>query len=325
MELRTSETQLNDLRLLYESVRFRSAALGAELPSLTFQQNQLCSEFIEWTDGAQRGASANDVLLDFNEVKARMDVLKDIITKFEKRKTEKDPITQQPRYGQKTMTKVDTLIDLYYDLQTAVLKSTSEASNDLNQRGIMLPIDLLRKKAEEENNENELRELEARRARELEEQARKLEEQRRAEELRRTEELKRLEEERQRAETARLIEEARLARLREQEELERVERAWVDGIQKGPDGVREQLRILVESTKDDPLAQSSAVNALHTIFSQIVSRPEENNFRRIRRDHPKFMQGTCIGTAEVNICGQSILCYLLHLQILVAMQEVEKF
>jgi hypothetical protein len=283
--------------------------LGAELPSLTFQQNQLSCEFIEWADGAQRGASANDTLLDFNEFRTRLDALKEKIEKFEKRKTEKDPITQQPRYGQKTMTKVDTLINLYYDLQTAVSMSISESNNELNQIDNALPIDFLRKRAEEENNENELRKLEAWRARELEEEARKLAEERRAEELRWAEELKRLEEERQRAEAARLIEEARLARLREQEEIERADRAWLDGIQKGPDGVREQLKILAESTKDDPLAQSSAMNALHTIFSQIVSRPEESNFRRIRRDHPRFLQGTCVQRRLLIAVNVSLLIF----------------
>ena len=29
--------------------------------------------------------------------------------------------------------------------------------------------------------------------------------------------------------------------------------------------------------------------ALHTLFAQIVAHPEEDNFRRIRRDHERFL------------------------------------
>jgi len=54
--------------------------------------------------------------------------------------------------------------------------------------------------------------------------------------------------------------------------------------------VREQLRTLLESTSGNMEAQRGAVGALHVIFSQICSHPEEANFRRVRRDHPKFNQ-----------------------------------
>lgn len=293
MELKNTETNVHEMRLLYESARFRSAALGTELPPLKFEPNRPSGEFIVSDEGdAKRDNSANDILLDFETVKTSLHSLKQKIEKLEKRRNEKDPITQQPRYGQRTLTRVDTLIDLYYDLQNALSGSLGETINDSDTIGSVLPIEFLRKRAEDEDEEKELREREAQRVRELEEEAKRLEEAQQAEKLRLAEELRRAEEERRRAESARLVEEARIARQREQEEAERAERAWVEGIEKGPNGVSEQLKILVGSTSDDPLAQSSAINALHTIFSQIVSRPEENNFRRIRRDHPKFVQGT---------------------------------
>lgn len=293
MELKNSETKVNELRLLYESVRSRSAALGVELASLQIQENQLESELVESVGDAKKGTSANGILVDFETVRTSLEALNEKIEKFWKRRNEKDPVTQQPRYGQKTLTRVDALIKLFRDLQTAVSVSLNETNNYPDTTCTVLPIDYIRKRAEEEDEEKDLREREARRVLGLEEEARRLEEARLAEELRLAEEFKKSEEKRRRAENARLVEEARLARLREQEEAERIERAWIDGIEKGLNGVREQLNILVDSTNDDPLAQTSAVNALHTIFSQIVSRPEENNFRRIRRDHPKFMQGTC--------------------------------
>ena len=38
------------------------------------------------------------------------------------------------------------------------------------------------------------------------------------------------------------------------------------------------------------MAQKTALSALLTIFTQIAQHPEEINFRKIRRDHPKFDQ-----------------------------------
>ena len=86
----------------------------------------------------------------------------------------------------------------------------------------------------------------------------------------------------------------------EQAEVER-DRAWEASIPKGTDSVREQLRVLREATAQDQPSRSTALSALHTLFSQIVARPEETNFRRIRRDHPRFQQdiGRHAGGREV--------------------------
>lgn len=290
MELKNAESKVNELRLLYESIRLRSAALGGVLPSLEIQPNQSGSEFvIPSKGGTTSGSGANEILLDLDLVRNGVDALQSKIEKFEKRKNEKDPVTQQPRYGQNTITRVETILNAYADLRSAVLKLLGDASDDPDT--VVVPIEVIRKRAEEEDKEKEQQEQEARKARELEDEAKRFEEARKAEELRIAEESRRLEEERQRVETARLLEEARLTRMRQQQEAERADRAWIDSIEKGPNGVRKQLNILIESTDGDPSARSVAINALHTLFSQIVSRPEENNFRRIRRDHPKFLQG----------------------------------
>ena len=73
-----------------------------------------------------------------------------------------------------------------------------------------------------------------------------------------------------------------------EKKLKRADREWMASIAKGPGGVREQLQILSESTASDPGAYTAALNALHMLFSQIVSHPEEVNFRRVRRDHAQF-------------------------------------
>lgn len=96
----------------------------------------------------------------------------------------------------------------------------------------------------------------------------------------------------QEARQARLEAEQRALQQEEQERLEqqRVDREWMDSIPKGPDGVKQQLEVMKQATKDEPGAYSTAITALHTLFSQIVAHPEENNFRRIRRNHAKFQQ-----------------------------------
>lgn len=120
-----------------------------------------------------------------------------------------------------------------------------------------------------------------------------LEQERKAEEAVRLAEKQQQEEIAQRAqETRRARQEAEQARLEQErlvrEEAERADREWVASIVKGTDGVRQQLAILRETTSKEE--HGTALNALHTLFSQIVAHPEEVKFRRVRRDHPRFQQ-----------------------------------
>jgi len=123
-----------------------------------------------------------------------------------------------------------------------------------------------------------------------EEEARRVEEERALEEQRQAEETARLGREREEAERLRRLLQSQHAERQAQEEADRRDREWVAGINKGTDGVRVQLKILLESTANDPEAQTAAITALYTLFSQIVAHPEEPNFRRIRRDHPGFQE-----------------------------------
>ena len=60
-----------------------------------------------------------------------------------------------------------------------------------------------------------------------------------------------------------------------------------------------------EALKDDRAALDVAIGSLYTLFEQIVRKPEETNYRRVRRDHPKFMEdiGQHVGGREVLIAA----------------------
>jgi hypothetical protein len=127
-------------------------------------------------------------------------------------------------------------------------------------------------------------------------------ERQRQEELARQETLRRQREEEQQAQEAaerqRQQQEAAEAELRRQAEAarqrrlaqERAEQEWIDSIPKGVNGVKLQISVIKEATKDDMDAQRTAISSLYTIFQQINAHPEETKFRRIRRDHEKFVQ-----------------------------------
>ena len=74
---------------------------------------------------------------------------------------------------------------------------------------------------------------------------------------------------------------------------------------KGPDGVRMQIDRMRTALNNDKKALDVALGSLYTLFDQIVRKPEEVNFRRIRRDHPKFLEdiGRHVGGKEVLIAS----------------------
>ena len=93
-------------------------------------------------------------------------------------------------------------------------------------------------------------------------------------------------------ELSRRAEEARMRRIETEQraiqEERDADRMFLLSVDVGMDGVKTQIQTLRESCSKAEF--DVAMKALQTIFAQIASRPEEIQFRRIRRDHPKFME-----------------------------------
>lgn len=186
----------------------------------------------------------------------------------------------------------------YHALKEAIGLAFGE-SGVKGQRAVVPDLRLVVAQQEEAARQTALEQEEQRKKQEEEQ---RVEGERQEQERQRRQEESRLAQEREEAELARRAREARAARqelerraqeeaARVRDEAERFDREWMDSITKGPDGVREQLNKLRASTTaassgDD--AYQTALTALHTLFSQIVSHPEEVKFRRVRRDHPRF-------------------------------------
>jgi hypothetical protein len=239
---------------------------------------------------------ASQVLATLESLRERLDTQNTVIERFRQRCGEKDAVTDKPRYGEKTLVRVQALLKLYDELRRGVNVAfgieeeeedeMEESTSETSKQEAM--VELIRQQAQQEKEHAEKEERAKKEELDRQEKERKAEEERRLEEQRQAEEAARLELERQQTERRRLAEEEREAERRVVEEARRADREWTNSIPKGSDGVREQLRILVESTADDLAAQKVAINALHTLFSQIAAHPEETNYRRIRRDHPLF-------------------------------------
>lgn len=207
-------------------------------------------------------------------------------------------MTEAPRYGEKTKSRVTAVLKKYDALQEA-LQSVLE--DDAEQDTLATRV-----RTELQQKANKSREEELAAQRRAQEEAAVAEAARLQELERQQREQDAAARERQAAEEdlARRARESRVARQAavEQEEQEREEQArrdaeWERSIPRGVEGVRAQLEILG--------SEKEAVNALHTLFSQIVAHPEQPNFRRVRRDHPQFHQdiGRHKGGREVLIAA----------------------
>mmetsp|Transcript_25095 Transcript_25095/g.54743 ORF Transcript_25095/g.54743 Transcript_25095/m.54743 type:complete len:398 (+) Transcript_25095:52-1245(+) len=241
--------------------------------------------------------SAREALSSLEGIKSRLDALEAKCTKFRKRLGEKDPVTDAPRYGEKTAARVVDLLEIYDALVMGVSIAfgtdiiSSGVEDTPNEAAAVISLRETVQKDEEKAKEAEAIAKsaaidEAARAASY---AQKLEEEER--QRREAEESARIMRE---AELHRQAIEARQQREEEEARAEReareADRAFVASIVKGPDGVRAQLKALREGCATEPGSFDVAIGALHTLFSQIKSHPDEIKFRRIRRDHPKFVQ-----------------------------------
>jgi PUB domain len=302
MELKSAERDVQDLELLYLRVRRYDDRLPPldcddddDAPTSGASNEPPPVVTNDDTDGASSSppASATEAMRCLEDCRDRTETLQERIAKLERRLGDNDPVTGTPRYGEQTLARVATLLRRYRRLQSAMQQCFPTAldgeSSATTTRENAAVASMRHAAQSEEDEARRSREEEAAR-RQREEEEREAAERRRVDEAKRREEEAAREEELRIAEQARQAQEARMAANRAREEADRIDRLWVESVERGVEGVRKQLSILVESTEsdDDPSARKSAIEALHTLFSQIVARPEEPTFRRIRRDHAKF-------------------------------------
>ena len=215
-------------------------------------------------------------------------------------------MTKKPRYGEKTLPRVMNVIRRYKALENGV----EIVFCDDADTGRTCLVSSFRIQVQEHTDQVNAK-IQARQSQEQLEAERiaiekKLAEEE-AEKQRLLEEQKKREEEQ---ELARRAEEARIRRLEGEQRVLDAERqedeellALVPTL--GVDGVREQINRMREALKDDKAALDVALGSLYTLFEQIVRKPEEINFRRVRRDHPKFTEdiGRHVGGREVLIAA----------------------
>jgi len=249
--------------------------------------------------------SAQELCTSLESIRDRVSIVKGSVTKFRDRLEKKDPITNLPRYGTKTASRLQSLLQLYDALSQVIHTVFTHPSttttppptmqsllqNAITHQTQLLHSQTLQTQLVQQTQQQHLEKLAqtAETTRQLQEQADAIAQKKEREELA------------QRAEIARQL---RLAAERDEVETERAEeRAVVEGVLaggKGVEGVKVQIRRLVGThssidggngecnTTITVEERSKALVALHTLFSQIASHPEEIKYRRVRRDHPQF-------------------------------------
>ncbi len=99
-------------------------------------------------------------------------------------------------------------------------------------------------------------------------------------------------EEAQRQQLHQQAEEARLRRRAQEEARKQAEREWLEGIQKGAEGVKHYLGVLLQISQEDKKEidpeKLVALQSLCTLFEQIQKHPEEVNKRKIKLSNPNF-------------------------------------
>lgn len=320
MELRNSEAKIDELTQAYKSLAKSTIVEGTtvtktlrpwkDLFALTGAKDEGDASMMdEESTHCGENLTAKEMLDKIRNLEEKVLGLEEVTTKFRQRMAMKDPVTNKPRYGEKTMTRVKALLRSYDTLKLAL----DEIHGNENERTTTSTSasSLVASLTHEVNSSEALKiaqkEEEERSAMEQKETAEKL--QREEEERLKREKLQEeLRLQREREELAARAEIARRQRIEAEdraarEEYER-ERAYIDSVPKGGDGVRAMLERLRKGCPDKS-EFDVAIDALYTLFTQIASRPEEEKFRRVRRDHPKFNQdiGRHDGGAEVLIAA----------------------
>ncbi|KAL9190208.1 hypothetical protein ACHAXT_007419 [Thalassiosira profunda] len=291
---------------IFERYAAKSAAAAkpkvAETVSVGAEATAVDEE--EEEEGTIEDANPKDVLASLESMQDRVLALAPKIDKITKKLNDRDPVTKKPRYGEKTIPRVKEVIRVYKALEQGVAfvcNDTDFGPSLMSSLRSMLQQHTERLHAQaralqsKEELEAELLAKEQREAEELVAKQRLLEEQQKRDEE---------------AALNRKAEEARKARLEEEQRVleaeRRADQELLDLVPtKGAEGVREQIGRMREALKDDRAALDVALGSLYTLFEQIVRKPEEVNFRRVRRDHPKFVEdiGRHVGGREVLVAA----------------------
>jgi hypothetical protein len=250
--------------------------------------------------------SAQGLLQEITAIEVQVQELLPLASKFRQRLSMKDPITNAPRYGEKTAKRVISLLEKYDILSLAMNIVHGRDSEDPAAHTSLFQA--LKEKVQSEEHASEAHQKQKDDDLQLQgaakENACMVEEERQKQQ--------KIEEEnrhqREREELAARAEAARIARVENERRMAQEERdserVYLDSIPKGVEGVKKQLNTLRNSCTSKKEIDT-ALGALHTFFNQISSRPEEVKFRRIRRDHPKFLEdiGRHAGGNEVLIAA----------------------
>jgi chemotaxis protein histidine kinase CheA len=229
------------------------------------------------------------------------------MAKFRQRLSEADPVSGNPRYGEKTRERVRLVLQAHDELECTLRLLYKDDDNEDDNHN---------------NRSSESAVLAALQHQAALEEAANREARRRVQEAEEAAVLAAARAEEARQEATRVAEAAAQELLRRQQQAEatqalqaiamerqavsdaaRADQEWQASIPRG--GVRDQLVSLLQATTADPAAQRTALNALHTIFCQIVAHPEDVKFRRIRRNHAQFDAdiGRHVGGREVLIAA----------------------
>ena len=313
MELRKTEETINELTQCYEAVR-RSTVLEEKGIVLPLRNEEDATMAIATSPLSTLALLSESV----TKLSNALTTLQPKVDRFKQRLEEKDPITKKNRYGEKTQLRVQNLVDAYTFLCRSIPTTSNDSEIDDKEDALLSLLRLQQEYTEQvqakqqqewKDEQERLRKAEASKL--LQEQFEQKQQQQLELEERRREE----EEAAAQQALRRQAEAARQRRLAQQQ----AEQDWMNSIPKGPQGVKIQVQVLKESTKDNAAAQTRALSSLYTIFQQINAHPEETKFRRIRKGHEGFHEdiGRHKGGVEVLIAAgfelgaiDDVPCYL---------------
>lgn len=214
-----------------------------------------------------------------------------------------DPVTQAPRYGEKTMVRVKSVIQIYSALQSAAeifFKSTCPLSTDTStEEGPTMKtfFQIIQNALQEQKQYIQQKKEKEERSLQEEVDKQNLETQlqqnlmKQKEEEQRQMQLEREREIAQKANVARLAKEEQEKREKQAKiESKAAEEQYFNSIVKGEEGVQIQLKRLNQLREEKLQDYTIAIKSLMTIFKQIVSSPDNEEFRKIRKDHERFHQ-----------------------------------